>query len=67
MGRIYLFAAGAAGVDFSTILGNAPPGYLDLSGLTDMGNGALINWASIFALGLGDIVALDFMERVFGS
>jgi solute:Na+ symporter, SSS family len=61
------FAAGAAGVDFSTILGNAPPGYLDLSGLTDMGNGALINWASILALGLGDIVALDFMERVFAA
>ncbi len=61
------FAAGAAGVDFSTILGNAPPGYLDLSGLTDMGNGALINWAGILALGLGDIVALDFMERVFAA
>jgi solute:Na+ symporter, SSS family len=61
------FAAGAAGVDFSTILGSAPPGYLDLSGLTDMGNGALVNWASILALGLGDIVALDFMERVFAA
>jgi solute:Na+ symporter, SSS family len=61
------FAAGAAGVDFGTILGNAPPGYLDLSGLTDMGNGALVNWASILALGLGDIVALDFMERVFAA
>jgi solute:Na+ symporter, SSS family len=61
------FAAGFSGVDFSTILGNAPPGYLDLSGLTDMGNGALINWAGILALGLGDIVALDFMERVFAA
>src|ERR687894_482854 len=61
------FAAGAAGVDFGTILGNAPPGYLDLSGLTDMGNGALVNWAGILALGLGDIVALDFMERVFAA
>jgi solute:Na+ symporter, SSS family len=61
------FAAGAAGVDFGTILGNAPQGYLDLSGLTDMGNGALVNWASIMALGLGDIVALDFMERVFAA
>ncbi len=61
------FAAGAAGVDFSVILGNAPPGYLDLSGLTDMGNGALVNWAAILALGLGDIVALDFMERVFAA
>ena len=58
---------GYSGVDFGTILGNAPPGYLDLSGLTDMGNGALINWAGILALGLGDIVALDFMERVFAA
>src|ERR671911_2977042 len=35
------FAAGFSGVDFGTILGNAPPGYLDLSGLFDIGNGAL--------------------------
>src|SRR5215208_1337042 len=62
-----LFAIGAAGIDFGTILGSTPPGYLDLSGLTDMGHGALVNWASILALGLGDIVALDFMERVFAA
>ncbi len=61
------FAGGFAGVDFGTILGNAPPGYLDLSGLTDLANGALINWAGIMALALGDIVALDFMERVFAA
>src|ERR687896_201491 len=61
------FAAGAAGVDFGTILGNAPPVYLDLSGLTDMANGALVNWGAILALGLGDLVALDFMERVFAA
>jgi solute:Na+ symporter, SSS family len=61
------FAGGFTGVSFDTILGNAPPGYLDLSGLTDMGNGALVNWAGIMALALGDIVALDFMERVFAA
>jgi SSS family solute:Na+ symporter len=61
------FAAGFSGINFDTILGSAPPGYLDLSGLTDIGNGALINWAGIMALGLGDIVALDFMERVFAA
>jgi Na+/proline symporter len=61
------FAGGFSGVDFGTILGNAPSSYLDLSGLTDMGNGALVNWAGILALGLGDIVALDFMERVFAA
>src|SRR5919112_1667676 len=61
------FAGGFSGVDFGTILGNAPPEYLDLSGLFDIGNGALINWAGIMALALGDIVALDFMERVFSA
>jgi Na+/proline symporter len=61
------FAAGFSGVDFGTILGSAPPEYLDLSGLFDIGNGALINWAGILALALGDLVALDFMERVFSA
>jgi Na+/proline symporter len=61
------FAAGFSGVDFGTILGSAPPSHIDLSGLTDIGNGALINWAGIMALALGDIVALDFMERVFAA
>jgi Na+/proline symporter len=51
------FAAGLSGVDFGTILGNAPPEYLDLSGLFDIGNGALINWAGI-GLALGEVVAL---------
>lgn len=44
------FAGGFSGVDFGAILGNAPPSYLDLSGLTDMGNGALVNWAGIFSI-----------------
>jgi SSS family solute:Na+ symporter len=61
------FAGGFSGVSFDTILGSAPPGYLDLSGLTDIGNGALVNWAGIMALAIGDIVALDFMERVFSA
>jgi Na+/proline symporter len=61
------FVVGASGVDFGTILGNAPPAYLDLSGLTDVANGALVNWGAILALGLGDLVALDFMERVFAA
>ena len=47
-----------------------PPGFMDLSGLTDITNpdsGALLNWATLIALGLGDIIALDFMERVFAA
>lgn len=61
------FAGGFSGVPFDTILASAPAGYLDLSGLYDIANGALANWAGILALGLGDIVALDFMERVFAA
>ncbi|HKU50432.1 MAG TPA: sodium:solute symporter family protein [Nitrososphaera sp.] len=61
------FYGGYSGVPFAEILGATDPGYLDLSGLTDISNGALVNWAAIAALGLGDIVALDFMERVFAA
>jgi Na+/proline symporter len=61
------FYGGYAGVDFATIIGAAPPGYVDMSGLTDPAAGAYVNWAAIAALGFGDIVALDFMERVFAA
>lgn len=61
------FAGGFSGVSFDTILASAPPEFLDLSGLFDTANGALINWAGLLALGLGDIIALDFMERVFSA
>lgn len=61
------FAGGFADAPWDVIYNNAPPEYLDLSGLYDIGNGALINWGAILALGLGDIIALDFMERVFAA
>jgi solute:Na+ symporter, SSS family len=60
-------AAGYTGVDFGEVLSATPPEYLDLSGLYDVANGALVNWAGIMALAVGDIVALDFMERVFAA
>ena len=61
------FAGGFSGVPWDAIYNSAPPEFLDLSGLFDIGNGALINWGAILALGLGDIIALDFMERVFAA
>ncbi len=61
------FAGGFSDVPWSIIYSSAPPEFLDLSGLYDIANGALINWGAILALGLGDIVALDFMERVFSA
>jgi Na+/proline symporter len=35
--------------------------------LTDPAAGAFINWATLLSLGLGDIVAIDFMQRVFAA
>ncbi|MEM7769116.1 MAG: sodium:solute symporter family protein [Cyanobacteria bacterium P01_A01_bin.37] len=35
--------------------------------LTSPEAGAAINWATLLALGLGDIVAIDFMARVFAA
>lgn len=42
-------------------------GPLALDQLTSVGSGAAINWASILALGLGNMVAIDFMARIFAS
>ena len=61
------FAGGFSDAPWNVIYASAPPEFIDLSGLYDMANGALINWAGLLALGLGDIIALDFMERVFAA
>ncbi|MEL7034793.1 MAG: sodium:solute symporter family protein [Cyanobacteria bacterium J06592_8] len=42
-------------------------GPFALAQLTDPAAGAAINWATLLALGLGDIVAIDFMARVFAA
>jgi Na+/proline symporter len=44
-----------------------PPGFMDLSGLISPHQGAFVNWGQFMALALGDVVALDFMERVFAA
>ena len=42
-------------------------GPFDLGQLSDPGQGAVINWATLVALGIGDIVAIDFMQRIFSA
>ena len=46
-------AVPATTVDFSTVLSRE--------------SGSLVNWAGMIALGLGNTMALDFMERVFAA
>ncbi len=41
------------------------PGAIDQ--LTAVSSGAAINWASIIALGFGNMVAIDFMARIFAA
>nr|WP_090339108.1 sodium:solute symporter [Mycolicibacterium malmesburyense]CRL67241.1 Na+/proline symporter [Mycolicibacterium malmesburyense] len=42
-------------------------GVGDLAQLTSAESGAVINWATIIALGLGNLVAIDLMQRVFSA
>jgi SSS family solute:Na+ symporter len=42
-------------------------GPLALGQMSDPAQGAVINWATLIALGIGDIVAIDFMARVFSA
>ncbi|UBU08906.1 sodium:solute symporter family protein [Nonomuraea gerenzanensis] len=42
-------------------------GPLDLEQLSDPAQGAVVNWATLVALGVGDIVAIDFMQRIFAA
>lgn len=56
---------GFADHSFAEVIANAPDEFVDLGGLYRREDGALITWATILALGLGDVIALDFMERVF--
>ncbi len=45
----------------------AETGPLALAQLSNPTAGAAINWATLLALGLGDIVAIDFMARIFAA
>jgi solute:Na+ symporter, SSS family len=42
-------------------------GPFDLGQLGDPAQGATINWATLVSLGIGDIVAIDFMQRIFSA
>jgi solute:Na+ symporter, SSS family len=42
-------------------------GPFDFEQLTSPEAGAPINWATLISLGIGDLVAIDFMQRIFGA
>lgn len=60
-----VFLVATYGWDY--LVRSVPPDFMNLSGLTSPRQGALVNWGQIMALALGDVVALDFMERIFSA
>lgn len=48
---------------------NIPAGMgpFDFAQLTDSSQGAAVNWATLVSLGIGDLVAIDFMQRIFAA
>lgn len=53
--------------DWQGAIAALPPTHVDLSGLTSMASGGLLNWSIIISLAFGNAMALDFMERVFAA
>ena len=49
------------------IMTAVPAERLSLDGLASLQGGALVNWAGMISLALGNAMALDFMERVFAA
>ena len=62
LGSLLLFAFIGFNFGFDIPAGTGP---FALEQLASPQAGALVNWATLLALGLGDIVAIDFMARVF--
>lgn len=59
---LFVWMSSTHGIDIAE--GTGP---FDLGQLADPGQGAVINWATLISLGIGDIVAIDFMQRVFAA
>jgi len=59
---LFAFIASNFGINIA-----AETGPLALSQLSDPAAGAVINWATLLALGLGNIAAIDFMARIFAA
>lgn len=59
---LFAFVASNFGIDLAS-----DTGPLAMAQLSDPSQGAVINWATLLALGLGNLVAIDFMARIFAA
>jgi Na+/proline symporter len=54
-------------VGWGELLARVPEGSTALSGLLVREEGSLVVWASLVSLALGDVVAIDFIQRVISA
>jgi Na+/proline symporter len=54
-------------VGWETLVASVPAQATDVDQLLSPRRGALVNWASLGSLALGDIVAIDFIQRVISA
>ena len=59
---LFVFVSSNFGIDISS-----DTGPLAMAQLSDPSQGAVINWATLLALGLGNLAAIDFMARIFAA
>lgn len=59
---LFLWVATSIGISIPDGLGP-----FDFGQLTDPAQGAAINWATLVSLGIGDLVAIDFMQRIMAA
>lgn len=52
---------------WSALMMDVPSEHKFFTGLISAEHGALTNWAALISLGLGDVVAIDFMQRVISA
>lgn len=61
------FAWLTGSIGWETLLASAPDSATALSGLMSREEGGLVVWASLVSLALGDVVAIDFIQRVISA
>ncbi|MFQ5753368.1 MAG: sodium:solute symporter, partial [bacterium] len=52
---------------WSSLMLEVPTEHKFLTGLISVKHGSIANWAALISLGLGDVVAIDFMQRIISS
>lgn len=50
-----------------SLMADVPTDHKFLAGLSSIEQGSIANWAAFTSLALGDVVAIDFMQRVISS